>query len=92
MTDIGERLRSQLQVPASLMGGETFILRIKDVQEAAAEIERARLAERQALAVADARSIENVGLRAALKEIQALSLKTENANLVWQRATRALEE
>ena len=57
-----------------------------------AVIERARLAERQALAVADARSIENVGLRAALKEIQALSLKTENANLVWQRATRALEE
>ena len=61
-------------------------------KHAAAKIARARLAERQALAVADARSIENVGLRAALKEIQALSLKTENANLVWQRATRALEE
>lgn len=35
---------------------------------------------------------ENDRLQAVLKEIQSLALKTENANLIWQCATRGLEQ
>jgi hypothetical protein len=41
-----ERLRKQLEVPASLMGGETFILNIADVRAALAAIDRLRSALR----------------------------------------------
>lgn len=42
--DIAERLRKNVEVPASVMGGEMFMLRTRDIMDAIAEIERLKVA------------------------------------------------